>query len=63
MRTVFLAEVLRVSVHPDVTDADGRLDSSARRFFGMTSGNGEFWSFGERVGRIGMTVGRDDIRY
>ena len=63
MRTLFLAEVLRVSVHPDVTDVDGRLDSRARTFFGMTSGNGEFWSFGDRVGRIGMTVGREDIRY
>ena len=62
-RTVFFAEVLRVSVHPDVTDEDGRLDSTARSFFGMTSGNGEFWSFGEKVGRIGMTIGREDIRY
>ncbi len=62
-RTVFFAEVLRVTVHPDVTDDDGRLDSMARTFFGMTAGNGEFWSFGQKVGRIGMTVGRDDIRY
>ena len=62
-RTVFFAEVLRVTVHPGVTDADGRLDSSARQFFGMTSGNGEFWSFGDKVGRIGMTIGRNDIRY
>jgi hypothetical protein len=29
----------------------------------MTAGNGEFWTFGEKVGRIGMTVGRGDIRY
>ena len=49
-RTVFFAEVLRGSVHPGVTDANGRLDSTSRRFFGMTSGNGEFWTFGERVG-------------
>ena len=62
-RTVFFAEVLRTTVHPDVTDRDGRLDSRARTFFGMTAGNGEFWSFGKKVGRIGMTVGRDDIRY
>ncbi|MHC5066401.1 MAG: flavin reductase family protein [Planctomycetota bacterium] len=62
-RTVFFAEVLRASVHPGVTDADGRLDSQARESFGMTSGNGEFWSFGRKVGRIGMTVGREDIRY
>lgn len=62
-RTVFLAEVVRTTVHPGVTDAAGRLDSSSRPFFGMTSGNGEFWTFGQRVGNIGMTVGRDDIRY
>ncbi|MCP4903154.1 MAG: hypothetical protein GY906_39840, partial [bacterium] len=43
-RTVFLAEVLRTSTHPGVTDAAGRLDSNARQFFGMTSGNGEFWT-------------------
>ena len=63
MRSVFFAEVLRTTVHPGVTDADGRLDSKAREFFGMTAGNGEFWTFGRKVGRIGMTVGRDDIRY
>ncbi|MAG55686.1 MAG: hypothetical protein CMJ83_05285, partial [Planctomycetes bacterium] len=62
-RTVFFAEVLRVTVHPGVTDATGRLDSTSRPFFGMTSGNGEFWTFGKKVGRIGMTVGRTDIRY
>ena len=62
-RTVFLAEVVRVSVHPGVTDATGRLDSTSRQFFGMTSGNGEFWTFGQRIGNIGMTVGRNDIRY
>ncbi len=62
-RTVFFAEVLRTSVHPGVTDADGRLDSTSREFFGMTAGNGEFWSFGRNVGNIGQTVGRKDIRY
>jgi flavin reductase (DIM6/NTAB) family NADH-FMN oxidoreductase RutF len=62
-RTVFFAEVVRVTVHPGVTDETGRLDSTAREFFGMTSGNGEFWSFGKKVGRIGMTIGRTDIRY
>lgn len=62
-RTVFFAEVLRTSVHPGVTDRDGRLDSTSREFFGMTSGNGEFWSFGRNVGNIGYTVDRDDIRY
>lgn len=63
MRTVFFAEVVRTTVHPGVTDPTGRLDSTAREFFGMTAGNGEFWSFGRKVGRIGMTTGRDDIRY
>jgi flavin reductase (DIM6/NTAB) family NADH-FMN oxidoreductase RutF len=62
-RTVFFAEVLRTSVHPGVTDSDGRLDSTSREFFGMTSGNGEFWSFGRKVGYIGQSVGRKDIRY
>jgi flavin reductase (DIM6/NTAB) family NADH-FMN oxidoreductase RutF len=62
-RTVFFAEVVRTSVHPGVTDDDGRLDSRARAFFGMTAGNGEFWTFGKKIGRIGMTVGRNDIRY
>ncbi len=62
-RTVFFAEVVRTTVHPGVTDADGRLDTASRPFFGMTSGNGEFWTMGRKVGRIGMTVGRDDIRY
>ena len=62
-RTIFLAEVLRVTVQPGVTDAEGRLDSKSRRFFGMTAGNGEFWTFGEKIGQIGQTSGRDDIRY
>lgn len=62
-RTVFFAEVVHTSVQPGVTDDAGRLDSTSREFFGMTSGNGEFWSFGRRVGNIGYTIGRDDIRY
>lgn len=62
-RAVFFAEVVRASVHPGVADADGRLDSGARAFFGMTAGNGELWSLGDLVGHIGMTIGRDDIRY
>ena len=59
----FVGVLLDDSRSMQLTDEDGRLDSTARRFFGMTSGNGEFWSFGRRVGRIGMTVGREDIRY
>ena len=60
---MFFAEVLRGSVHPGVTDGKGRLDSTSREFFGMTSGNGQFWSFGRNVGNIGYTIGRKDIRY
>ena len=62
-RTVFFAEVLRTSVHPGVTDQDGRLDTTSREWFGMTAGNGEFWSLGRNVGNIGYTIERDDIRY
>ncbi len=62
-RTVFFADVLRTSVHPGVTDKDGKLISKSRNFFGMTSGNGEFWTFGKKVGNIGMTKGRTDIKY
>ncbi len=62
-RTVFFAEVVRVSVHKDVTDDKGFLNSEARAYFGMTSGNGEFWTFGEKLGNIGMTKGRNDIKY
>ena len=62
-RTVFFAEVVRTTVHPGVTSKEGKLDSLSRQFFGMTAGNGEFWTFGKKVGHIGMTVGREDIRY
>ena len=37
--------------------------SASRPFFGMTAGNGEFWTWKQKVGHIGMSVGRDDIRY
>ena len=32
-------------------------------FFGMTAGSGEHYTMGRRVGNIGMTVGRSDIKY
>ncbi len=63
IRTVFLAEVIRTTVHRGVTDEKGRLITSSRPFFGMTAGNGEFWTMGRKVGHIGMTKDRDDIRY
>ena len=62
-RTVFFAEVIRVITHEDVTDDNGRLISESRDFFGMTSGNGEFWTFGKEIGHIGITKGRNDIKY
>jgi flavin reductase (DIM6/NTAB) family NADH-FMN oxidoreductase RutF len=62
-RTVFFAEVLRATTHPGVTDKDGRLISDSKPFFGMIAGCGEFWTFGEKIGNIGMTKGRTDIRY
>jgi flavin reductase (DIM6/NTAB) family NADH-FMN oxidoreductase RutF len=62
-RTVFFAEVVRVITHEDVTDENGRLISDSRDFFGMASGNGEFLTFGKNIGHIGMTKGREDIKY
>lgn len=62
-RMVFFAEVVRTSVHPDVTDDAGRLITSSRDFYGMTAGNGEFWTFGKEIGHIGITKGIDHIRY
>ena len=44
-------------------DADGRLIVRNVPFFGMTAGSGEHYTMGERVGNIGMTVGRTDIKY
>jgi hypothetical protein len=29
----------------------------------MTAGSGEFYTMGRKVGHIGQTVGRSDIRY
>ncbi|KPJ92524.1 MAG: hypothetical protein AMS18_07240 [Gemmatimonas sp. SG8_17] len=62
-RTVFLAEVIASTVHKGVCDDTGRLVVSAVSFFGMTAGSGEFYTMGRRVGHIGMTAGRDDIKY
>jgi flavin reductase (DIM6/NTAB) family NADH-FMN oxidoreductase RutF len=62
-RTLFTAEVLRTTVRPGVADEAGRLIPDSAPFFGMVSGCGEFWTLGRKVGRIGQTKGRDDIRY
>lgn len=62
-RTVFIADVVRTTVREGVCDAAGRLNAKSSRIFGMAAGCGEFYTLGELVGHIGMTVGRNDIRY
>jgi flavin reductase (DIM6/NTAB) family NADH-FMN oxidoreductase RutF len=62
-RTVFLAEVVATTVHEGVCDMDGRLIVGSQAFFGMTAGSGEFYTMGRKVGHIGQTAGREDIRY
>lgn len=62
-RTVFLADVVATTVHEGICDAEGRLIVASSAFFGMTSGSGEFYTLGQKVGHIGQSVGRSDIRY
>ena len=62
-RTVFFAEVVATTVLQGVVDENERLIVSNVPFFGMTAGSGEFYTLGNLIGRIGHTVGRDDIRY
>jgi len=62
-RTVYLADVVATTVHEGVCDEDGRLVVSSAPFFGMTAGSGEFYTLGQKVGHIGQTAGRSDIRY
>ena len=62
-RTVFLADVVATTVHEGICDEAGRLIVSSAPFFGMTSGSGEFYTLGQKVGHIGQSVGRSDIRY
>ncbi len=62
-RTLYLADVVATTVHAGVCDADGRLVVSSAAFFGMTAGSGEFFTQGQKVGHIGQSVGRNDIRY
>jgi flavin reductase (DIM6/NTAB) family NADH-FMN oxidoreductase RutF len=62
-RTVYLADVVATTVHEGICDEDGRLRVSSAPFFGMTAGSGEFFTMGEKVGHIGQTAGRSDIRY
>ncbi len=63
VRTIFLAHVVATTADERVVDEDGRLRVRAARFFGMTAGSGEFYTLDRNVGHIGMTVGRDDIKY
>ncbi len=44
-------------------DETGRLVVPDVPFFGMTAGSGEHYTMGDRIGNIGMTVGRTDIKY
>jgi flavin reductase (DIM6/NTAB) family NADH-FMN oxidoreductase RutF len=63
MRTVYIAEVVATTVHEGICDPDGRLRPDAAAFFGMAAGCGEFFTLGQKVGHIGQSVGRRDIRY
>jgi flavin reductase (DIM6/NTAB) family NADH-FMN oxidoreductase RutF len=63
VRTVFIADVLATTVHEGICDDDGRLRPAAAAFFGMMAGCGEFYTMDRKVGHIGQSVGRTDIRY
>jgi flavin reductase (DIM6/NTAB) family NADH-FMN oxidoreductase RutF len=63
MRTIFVADVVATTVHEGICDADGRLRPESAAFFGMAAGCGEFFTLGQKVGHIGQSVGRRDIRY
>ncbi len=63
MRTVFIADVVATTVLDGICDADGRLRPESAAFFGMAAGCGEFFTLGQKVGHIGQSVGRTDIRY
>ena len=62
-RKLFIAEVVATTVIEGAVDDDDRLIVPAVDFFGMTAGSGEHYTMGRRVGNIGMTVGRNDIKY
>lgn len=63
VRKLFIAEVVATTAAEGAVDDDGRLIVPGVDFFGMTAGSGEHYTMGRRIGNIGMTVGRDDIRY
>ena len=63
VRTVFIADVVATTVHEGICDDDGRLRPESAAFFGMMAGCGEFYTMDRKVGHIGQSVGRNDIRY
>jgi len=63
VRTVFIAEVKATTVLPNVCDSTGKLMVDNVNFFGMTAGSGEFYTMGKKIGHIGKSVGRNDIKY
>lgn len=63
MRKLFIAEVIATTILDGAVDSSGRLIVPNVPFFGMTAGSGEHYTMGDRVGNIGMTVGRTDIKY
>lgn len=62
-RKIFIAEVVATTVLENACDENGRLIVENTRFFGMTAGSGEFYTMGKKVGYIGKSVGRTDIKY
>jgi len=63
VRKIFVAEVVATTAADGAVDDDGRLIVPNVPFFGMTAGSGEHYTMGRRIGNIGMTVGRTDIKY
>ena len=63
VRKLFIAEVVATTAIEGAVDDGGRLIVPDVDFFGMTAGSGEHYTMGRRVGNIGMTVGRSDIKY
>ena len=63
VRKLFVAEVVATTAVEGAVDDGGRLIVPSVDFFGMTAGSGEHYTMGRRVGNIGMTVGRSDIKY
>jgi flavin reductase (DIM6/NTAB) family NADH-FMN oxidoreductase RutF len=63
MRKLFIAEVVATTAVEGAVDESGRLIVPSVPFFAMTAGSGEHYTMGQRIGNIGMTVGRSDIKY